>query len=175
MNQELLQLIRETGYLTDANLTAQQRYDLLTPRFWRQVTALGYNRTALSRKLWVAAGRPEEELLRILPEAMVQKAARKAGKEQDPRKRIKETALAIAMLYKRAEKDLQGAIDSNLENPERMRSETGRIRRILLAQAASWLGTSPIFGFTPSEILHVGRRITWFAPISTRRSSPALI
>jgi hypothetical protein len=142
MNSELLQLIRETGYLTDAKLTAQQRYDLLTPRFWQAARSLGYNLTALRRKLWVAAGRPEEELIRILPLAAIQKAARKANGEKDPRKRIKETAAAIALLYKKAEKDLREAIDSNLEQPERMRAETGRIRRTLLAQAASWLQVS---------------------------------
>lgn len=142
MNHELLQLIRETGYLTDAALSPQARYDLLTPRFWRTTGALGYNVPTLRRKLWVASGRPEEELIRILPEALVEKAVRASEKEKDPRKRIKETAAAIALLYKTGEKAIRAAIDANLENPSRMRAETGRIRRILLTQAASWLGVA---------------------------------
>lgn len=142
MNSELLQIIRETGYLTDADLSPQARYDLLTHRFWEVARELGYNLPALRRKLWVAAGRPEEDLIQILPEARIEKAARKAGKEKDPRKRIKETALAIALLYKRGEKSIRAAIDANLESPERMRAETGRIRRVLLTQAASWLSVS---------------------------------
>lgn len=142
MNQELLQLIRETGYLTDADLSPQARYDLLTTRFWGAAGALGYNVPALRRKLWVASGRPEEDLIRILPEARIEKAAKKAEKEKDPRKRIRETALAIALLYKRGEKSIRAAIDANLESPERMRAETGRIRRVLLTQAASWLSVS---------------------------------
>ena len=39
-------------------------------------------------------GRPEEELIRILPEAEIQKAIRRTGREKDPRKQIKETAAA---------------------------------------------------------------------------------
>ena len=31
-----LSLIRQTGYLTDADLTAQARYDLLTRSFWKR-------------------------------------------------------------------------------------------------------------------------------------------
>lgn len=142
MNSELLSLIRATGYLSDAPLTDQQRYDLLTPSFWRRARALGYDLPDLRRKLWRAAGRPEEELIRILPEAQVQKAVRRTEKEKDPRKRIKETALAIALLYKRGEKSIRGVIDANLESPDRMRAETSRIRRILLTQAASWLSVS---------------------------------
>jgi len=57
MNHELLALIRETGYLTDADLNAQQRYDLLTASFWRKTAALGYDVTTLKQKLWRAAGR----------------------------------------------------------------------------------------------------------------------
>jgi hypothetical protein len=140
MNHELLALIWETGYLTDADLTAQARYDLLTPSFWKSAAILGYNVTILKRKLWRAAGRPEEELIRILPEAEIQKAVKRTDKEKDPRKRIKETAALIALLYRKGEKDIRAAIDNNLDNPDKMRSETGRIRRILLAQAASWLG-----------------------------------
>ena len=142
MNSELMQLIREAGYLSDAKLTDQQRYDLLTASFWRRAAAMGYNIPPLRRKLWRAAGRPEEQLIAILPEAEIQKAVRASSKEKDPRKQIKETALAIALLYKKAEKDIQTAIDSNLEQPERMRAETGRIRRTLLTQAASWLSVS---------------------------------
>lgn len=142
MNQELLQLIRETGYLTDADLSAQARYDLLTPRFWQAASELGYNLPALRRKLWVASGRPEEDLIKILPEARIEKAVRGKSKEEDPRKRIKETAAAIALLYKTGEKSIRAAIDANLESPDRMRAETGRIRRILLTQAASWLSVS---------------------------------
>jgi hypothetical protein len=138
MNHELIALIRETGYLTDADLTDQQRFDLLTSSFWHKTADLGYNTAALKRKLWIAAGRPEEELIHILPEAEIQKAIKRTGRE-DPRKQIKETAAAIALAYKKGEKSIQAAIDSNLENPDRMRAETGRIRRILLAQAASWL------------------------------------
>jgi len=139
MNHELLSLIRETGYLSDADLTDQQRFELLTSSFWLKAAGLGYNVATLKRKLWIAAGRPEEELIRILPEAEIQKSINSIGREKDPRKQIKETAAAIAMAYKNGEKDIQAAIDSNLENPDKMRAETGRIRRILLAQAASWL------------------------------------
>lgn len=139
MNHELLQLIRDTGYLSDADLTAQKRYDLLTSSFWRRAAALGYNVAALRRKLWIAAGWPEEDLIRIIPEAEFQKAINHTGREKDPRKHIKETAALITMLYKKGEKEIRAAIDSNLENPDKMRAETGRIRRILLAQAASWL------------------------------------
>ena len=143
MNHELLQLIRETGYLSDSErLNAQARYDLLTNRFWQRAEALGYSKVHLRRFLWVASGRPEEDLIRILPEARIEKAAKKAEKEKDPRKRIRETALAIALLYKRGEKSIRAAIDANLESPERMRAETGRIRRVLLTQAASWLSVS---------------------------------
>jgi len=139
MNHELLALIRETGYLSDADLNAQARYDLLTQSFWRRASALGYNVATLKRNLWIAAGRPEEELIRILPDAKIQKAIKRTGREKDPRKQIKETAAAIALVYKKAERDIQAVIDSNLETPDKMRAETGRIRRILLAQAASWL------------------------------------
>lgn len=139
MNHELRSLIRETGYLSDADLTDQQRFELLTSSFWHKVAALGYNVATLKRKLWIAAGRPEEELIRILPDAEIQKAIKRTGREKDPRKRIKETAAAIALGYKKGEKEIQSTIDSNLENPDRMRAETGRIRRTLLAQAASWL------------------------------------
>lgn len=142
MNQELIELIRSTGYLTDANLADQARYDLLTMAFWRRAESLGYDIPLLKRKLWRAAGRPEEELLRILPEAEIQKAARKSSKEQDPRKRIKETAAAIALLYRRGEKEIEASISRNLEQPDLMRAETGRIRRDLLYQAAMWLQVS---------------------------------
>jgi len=139
MNHELLSLIRETGYLSDADLTDQQRFELLTSSFWHKAAALGCNVATLKRKLWVAAGRREEELIRILPDAEIQKTIKHTGREKDPRKRINETAAAIALAYKKGERDIQAAIDSNLENPDKMRAETGRIRRILLAQAASWL------------------------------------
>ena len=139
MNHELIALIRETGYLSDADLSSQARYDLLTQSFWRRASALGYNVATLKRKLWIAAGRSEEELIRILPEAEIQKATKRTGRKKDPRKQIKETAAAIALVYKKGEKEIQAAIDNNLENPDKMRAETGRIRRILLAQAASWL------------------------------------
>lgn len=56
MNHELLSLVRETGYLSDADLSPQARYDLLTPRFWKAASALGYNVSTLRRKLWVASG-----------------------------------------------------------------------------------------------------------------------
>jgi hypothetical protein len=139
MNHELLALVRETGYLSDADLTAQQRYDLLTTSFWHKAAALGYNVSTLRRRLWRAASRPEEELMHILPEAEIQKTVRRTGWDKDPRKRIKETAAVIFLAYKKGEKEIQVVIDNDLENPDRMRAETGRIRRILLAQAASWL------------------------------------
>lgn len=143
MNHELLDLIRSTGYLSDAShLTAQQRYDLLTRSFWQKATTLGYNVTTLKRKLWVAAGRPEEFLISILPEARIQKAVRGTEREPDPRKRIKETAASIALLYRRGEKEIEASISRNLEQPDRMRAETGRIRRNLLYQAAMWLQVS---------------------------------
>lgn len=143
MNHELLHLIRETGYLSDAShLTAQARYDLLTRSFWQKATALGYNVANLKRKLWVASGRPEEFLISILPEAQIQKAVRSTEKEPDPRKRIKETAASIALLYQRGEKDIEDAIKRNMEQPDRMRAETGRIRRNLLISAADWLGVA---------------------------------
>lgn len=142
MNPELHSLIRETGYLTDADLTAQARFDLLTRSFWQKAAALGYNVATLKRKLWRAAGRPEEELIRILPEAEIQKAVRATSKEKDPRKRIKETALAIALLYKKGEKEIEASISRNLEQPDKMRAETSRIRRGLLQNAASWLGVA---------------------------------
>jgi hypothetical protein len=101
--------------------------------------ALGYNVAALKRKLWIAAGRPEEDLIHILPEAEIEKAIKRSGREKDPRKQIKETAAAIALAYKKGEREIQAAIDGNLENPDKMRAETGRMRGILMAQAASWL------------------------------------
>jgi hypothetical protein len=61
MNHELLSLIRETGYLTDADLNAQARYDLLTRSFWQKAAELGYIVATFKRKLWRAAGLPEEE------------------------------------------------------------------------------------------------------------------
>lgn len=139
MNHELLSLIRETGYLTDADLTDQQRFELLTSSFWWKAASLGYNVATLKRKLWIAAGRPEEELIRILPEAEIQKAIKRTDREKDPRKQIRETAAAIALVYKKGERDIQAIIDNNLENLDKMRAETGRIRWIMLAQAASWL------------------------------------
>lgn len=143
MNHELLGLIRSTGYLSDADhLTDQQRYDLLTRSFWRRAAALGYNIPLLKRKLWKAAGRPEEALIGMLPEARIQKAVQAASKEKDPRKRIKETAASIALLYQRGQRDIQSSISRNLENPDRMRAETQSTRRILLANAASWLGVA---------------------------------
>ena len=142
MNSELLSLIRETGYLTDAPLTDQQRFDLLTPSFWRRARVLGYDLLDLRRMLWRTAGRPESFLLSQLPLSEIEKAVRSKSKEEDPRKRIKETAAIIALLYKRGEKAIKAAIDSNLDNPDRLRSLTDRIRRELLVNAASWLGTS---------------------------------
>ena len=142
MNHELLSLIRETGYLSDGDLTDQARYDLLTPPFWRRARALGYDLPDLRRKLWRAAGRPESFLLSQLPLSEIEKAVRSKSKEEDPRKRIKETAAIIALLYKRGEKAIKAAIDSNLDNPDRLRALTDRIRRELLVNAASWLGTS---------------------------------
>ncbi len=143
MNHELFALIRETGYLSGSPLlTDQQRFDFLTSDFWRQAKALGYHTVNLKRLLWKMSGRPMEALIAALPDAPIQKAVKAQEKEKDPRKRIKETAAAIALLYKRAEKDIQKAIDDNLEQPERMRAETGRIRRALLVQAASWLGVA---------------------------------
>jgi hypothetical protein len=143
MNHELVELIRSTGYLSDAgHLSAQNRYDLLTHSFWQKVAALGYNVTTLKRLLWRVAGRPEEALIAILPEAPIQKAVHSTEREKDPRKRIKETAAAIALLYRKAEKEIQAAISRNMEQPDRMRAETGRIRRTLLSQAASWLGVA---------------------------------
>ena len=119
MNHELLFLIRQTGYLTDADLSAQARYDLLTRSFWLKAAALGYNVATLKRKLWRAAGRPEELLIQILPEAAIQKAARRTGREKDPRKSIKETAAAIFLAYKKGEKEILAAIDNNLETQTR--------------------------------------------------------
>jgi hypothetical protein len=142
MNSELLSLIRETGYLTDATLTDQQRFDLLTPSFWRRARVLGYDLLDLRRMLWRTAGRPESFLLSQLPLSEIEKAVRSKSKEEDPRKRIKETAAAIALLYKRGEKEIRLAIDSNLDNPVKMRMETNRIRRGLLYQAANWLGVA---------------------------------
>jgi hypothetical protein len=140
MNDELLDLIRRTGYLSDAPLTDQARYDLLTSSFWRRAASLGYDITTLKTKLWRAAGRPEKALVAILPEARIQKAVNASSKEKDPRKRIKQAALALALLYKKGEKEIRQAIDENLEDPYRMRAETDRIRRGLLMNAASWLG-----------------------------------
>lgn len=143
MNHELLGLIRSTGYLSDADhLTDQQRYDLLTSSFWRRAATLGYDITTLKTKLWRVAGRPEESLIAILPEAPIQKAVRRTEREKDPRKRIKETAASIALLYQKGEKEIQAAISRNMEQPDRMRAETGRIRRSLLLSAASWLGVA---------------------------------
>jgi len=65
MNHELLSLIRESGYLTDADLTDQQRFELLTNSFWRKAAALGYDVAILKRKLWIAAaagGRADPDL-----------------------------------------------------------------------------------------------------------------
>jgi hypothetical protein len=142
MNTELLSLIRTTGYLSDGDLTDQARYDLLTPPFWRRARALGYDLPDLRRKLWRAAGRPESFLLSQLPQSEIEKAVRGKSKEEDLRKRIKETAAIIALLYKRGEKAIKAAIDQNLDNPDRLRSLTDRIRRELLVNAATWLGTS---------------------------------
>lgn len=142
MNSILLQLVRETGYLSDAPLTAQQRFDLLTPKFWWAAKAAGYEVATLKRILWRVSGRPEEALIASLPEAPIQTVIKAQEKEKDPRKRIKETAILIALLYKKGEKEIRAAIDDNLEYPDRMRAETGRIRRNLLAQAASWLGVA---------------------------------
>lgn len=143
MNAELLSLIRETGYLSGApNLTDQARFDFLTSDFWRQAKALGYNTIELKRLLWKMSGRPMEALIAALPDAPIQKAVKATAKEKDPRKRIKETAAAIALLYKKAEKEIQAAISHNMEQPDKMRAETGRIRRTLLMQSASWLSVS---------------------------------
>lgn len=143
MNAELFALIRETGYLSGSPLlTDQQRFDFLTSEFWRQAKALGYSIVELKRLLWKMSGRPMEALIAALPDAPIQKAIQATAKDQDPRKRIKETAAAIALLYTKAEKDIREAIDGNLEQPERMRAETGRIRRNLLMQAANWLGVA---------------------------------
>jgi hypothetical protein len=143
MNHELLALIRETGYLSGSPLlTDQQRFDFLTSNFWRQAKALGYNTVELKRLLWKMSGRPQEALIAALPDAPIQKAVRASGKEKDPRKRIKETAAAIALLYRRGEKEIEASISRNMEQPDLMRAETGRIRRNLLYQAAMWLQIS---------------------------------
>ncbi|MCX8207699.1 MAG: hypothetical protein N3G75_07705 [Methanothrix sp.] len=151
MNYELLHLIRESGYLTDADLNANERYALLTHRFWKAVEALGYDTVRLKRTLWMYAGRPEEDLVRALPESPIQKAVRQISsqstgrdrdRQDDIRRRIKEIAASITEMYQRGEKAIQESIDRNLDNPERLRSETDRIRRMLLAQAASWLAAA---------------------------------
>jgi hypothetical protein len=143
MNAELHQLIRETGYLSGSPLlTDQARYDFLTTKFWRQARSLGYDIVELKRLLWKMSGRPQEALIATLPEAPIQKAVKATAKEKDPRKRIKETALAIALLYKKGEKEIEASISRNLEQPDLMRAETGRIRRNLLYQAAMWLQVS---------------------------------
>lgn len=142
MNHELFALIRESGYLSGAPLTNQQRFDLLTAQFWRQAAKMGYNTVELKRLLWRMSGRSMEDLIAALPEAPIQKAVKATGKEQDPRKRIKETAAIITLLYLKGEKEIRAAIDSNLDNPDGMRAETDRIRRGLIMNAASWLGVS---------------------------------
>ncbi len=143
MNAELLQLIRETGYLSGSPLlTDQQRFDFLTSEFWRQARSLGYDIVSLKRLLWKMSGRPHGALIAALPDAPIQKAVKATAKEKDPRKRIKETALAIALLYRRGEKAIQSEISQNLENPDVLRAHTSSIRRELLMQAASWLGAS---------------------------------
>jgi hypothetical protein len=143
MNHELHSLIQETGYLSGAsNLTDQQRYDFLTREFWREARAQGYNTVELKRLLWKMSGRPQEALIAALPEAPIQKAVKAGEKEKDPRKRIKDAALAIALLYKKGEKEIEASISRNLEQPDLMRAETSRIRRGLLMQAASWLGVA---------------------------------
>lgn len=77
MNHELLSLIRETGYLTDADLNAQARYDLLTRSFWQKAAELGYSVATFKRKLWRAAGLPEEEprVLRTIAKASTWKSS----------------------------------------------------------------------------------------------------
>jgi hypothetical protein len=141
MNHELFQLIRDTGYLSGAPMSNQTRFDLLTGAFWREAADMGYEIVGLKRSLWKMSGRPVEALIAALPDAPIHKAL-KPAKEQDPRKRIKETAAAIALLYKRGEKAIQVAISRHLEEPEKLRSLTAGIRRELLVQAASWLGVS---------------------------------
>lgn len=143
MNAELFALIRETGYLSGSPLlTDQNRYDFLTSSFWQEAKALGYNVVHLKRLLWKMSGRPQEALIAAMPDAPIQKAVKATAKEKDPRKRIKETALAIALLYRRGEKEIEASISRNLEQPDLMRAETGRIRRNLLYQAATWLQVS---------------------------------
>lgn len=156
-NYELLQLIRETGYFSDAELSTEQRYNLLTNAFWRNVARRGYDVPALRSLLWRMAGRSEGELLGRLPPSHVEKAVEKALSSratsrdrktqqeqgiQGMRQKIKDTAEAIMEMYRRGEKEIQAAIDQYLDNPDRLRAETDRIRREMLVQAATWLGVS---------------------------------
>jgi len=137
MNEQLLDLIRQSGYLTDANLADQVRYDLLTHSFWLKVADLGYDLPTLRRTLWRLSGHPEHELRSALSSSPISKAAKPT--EGDPRKHIKETAAALALLYGRGEKEIDALIDLYIDSPDRLRTEVGRVRRRLLASAADWL------------------------------------
>jgi len=141
MNPELLDLIRSTGYLSDAPLSDAQRFDLITAAAWKRAVEMGYDVVELKRILWRLTGHKEHKLIAALPDAPIQKAVKRI-KQKDPRQQIKETAALIVLLYKRGEKDIKRAIDNNLDNPDVMRAETSRIRRNLLLQAASWLGVA---------------------------------
>jgi hypothetical protein len=139
MNYELLDLIRSTGYLSDAPLSDAQRFDLITAAAWKRAVEMGYDVVELKRILWRLTGHKEHKLIAALPDAPIQKAVKRI-KQQDPRQQIKETAALIVLLYQKGEKEIRRAIDNNIDQPDAMRTETGRIRRALLMQAASWLG-----------------------------------
>lgn len=141
MNPELLDLIRSTGYLSDAPLSDNQRFEMITAAAWKRAVDMGYDVVELKRILWRLTGHKEHKLIAALPDSPIQKAVKRI-KQKDPRQQIKETAALIVLLYKKGEKDIKRAIDNNLDNPDVMRAETSRIRRNLLLQAASWLGVA---------------------------------
>jgi hypothetical protein len=66
----IIPIIRDTGCLADANLTAQQRYDLLDLEFWRRAQRGGYDLCVLSTLLKEAAVKPEDELRETLNKIM---------------------------------------------------------------------------------------------------------
>ena len=60
--QRFLKLLERSGYFNPwVDLTDQQRYDLLGAKFWREVSAMGFDVVTLKRQCWKMAGRPEAD------------------------------------------------------------------------------------------------------------------
>jgi hypothetical protein len=56
---DLVQLLQQSGFFSDADLADEARYDLITPATWRKIGALGYDVGKLKSIVWRFTSKPE--------------------------------------------------------------------------------------------------------------------